>query len=114
MIDGIDIRSMDLSFLRSCITVIPKDPVIFTGTLRFNLDPEGRAGDSQINELIAAAKLDGLYRKLGEGLDSKLVGEAPKMTVGEQQIVCLCRAILKRNKIVILEGMPANMDELTE
>lgn len=57
MIDGHDISKLDLSYLRSRITVIPQDPTIFTGTLRFNLDPEGKATDDRIIDLLKLAQL---------------------------------------------------------
>jgi ATP-binding cassette subfamily C (CFTR/MRP) protein 1 len=55
IIDGMDIRRAELNYLRSRITVIPQDPTIFTGTLRFNLDPEGMATDDQIIDLLKLA-----------------------------------------------------------
>lgn len=55
MIDGINIQEIPLSELRKRITVIPQDPTMFTGTLRFNLDPEGVAPDAEIESLLLKA-----------------------------------------------------------
>ena len=60
LIDNIDIRSVNLNYLRSKITVIPQDPTMFTGTLRFNLDPESKVGDERIQQVLKAANLESL------------------------------------------------------
>lgn len=67
-IDGINIREVDLNYLRSRITVIPQDPTMFTGTLRFNLDPENQVSDERINQVLLSAQLDDLIRKDELGL----------------------------------------------
>ena len=67
-IDGVDIRSVELAYLRSCITVIPQDPTLFTGTLRFNIDPEDKVSDKKIFEITNEAQLDDLVSKSPLGL----------------------------------------------
>jgi ABC-type multidrug transport system fused ATPase/permease subunit len=67
-IDGIDIRQVDLNHLRSRVTVIPQDPTMFSGTLRFNLDPEGKASDQQILKILKDAQLEDLLKKEEKGL----------------------------------------------
>jgi len=114
LIDGIDIRTTDLAYLRSRITVIPQDPTIFTGTLRFNLDPEGRVGDDRIIELLKAAQLEDLLRKSENGLDTDLQEGGTNLSSGERQLLCICRAILRRSKVVILDEATANIDVVTE
>lgn len=67
-IDGINIRDVDLNYLRSRITVIPQDPTMFTGTLRFNLDPEGKQTDMRIFQVLQSAQLEDLLHKDPLGL----------------------------------------------
>ena len=69
LIDNVDIRSQNLDFLRSRITVIPQDPTMFTGTLRFNLDPMGLVSDQRIYEVLNQAQLDDLLQKDPLGLN---------------------------------------------
>ena len=68
LIDDMDIRGINLNYLRSRITVIPQDPTMFTGTLRFNLDPDSRVSDERICELLREAKLESLLEKDPLGL----------------------------------------------
>ena len=114
IIDGVDIRKTDLSYLRSRITVIPQDPTIFTGTLRFNLDPEGHATDERIVELLKAAQLQDLLAKSDLGLQQQLDEGGANLSSGERQLICICRAILRRSKVVILDEATANIDVVTE
>lgn len=63
LIDDVDIRNLNLDYLRSRITVIPQDPTMFTGTLRFNLDPEGKVADDRILDVMKAAQLEDMLNK---------------------------------------------------
>ena len=69
LIDNIDIRSVNLNYLRSQITVIPQDPTMFTGTLRFNLDPDSKISNERILEVLKEAKLENLVQKDPLGLE---------------------------------------------
>ena len=69
LIDNVDIRGVNLDYLRSQITVIPQDPTMFTGTLRFNLDPEHRASNDRILEVLKEAQIDSILQKDPLGLD---------------------------------------------
>lgn len=84
LIDGIDIRTMDLNYLRSKITVIPQDATIFTGTLRFNLDPEDKVSDERIIEILKAAKLEDLFTKNEKGLMQELEENGANLSSGER------------------------------
>jgi len=68
-IDGIDIAQIRLEDLRSKITFIPQDPTMFTGTLRFNLDPEGKVSDDEILDLMDKAQLKGMIESDGKGIN---------------------------------------------
>lgn len=69
LIDGVDIKDLPLKEVRSRITVIPQDPTMFTGTLRFNLDPENKVSDQRILELLKEAKLEDLVNKDEKGIN---------------------------------------------
>lgn len=112
IIDGLDISQMDLKDLRSRITVIPQDPTMFNGTLRYNLDPLGRATDEEVINILKAAKLHDLIKD--EGLALKISENGNNLSSGEKQLICICRAILRKSKVVILDEATSNIDIVTE
>eukprot|EP00347_Sterkiella_histriomuscorum_P019725 403340529 len=114
MIDGVDIKELELHELRKRITVIPQDPTMFTGTLRFNLDPENRTPDDRIIELLKEANLEDMINKDPKGIYQDIAENGSNLSSGEKQLLCICRAILRRSKIVILDEATANIDVVTE
>jgi ATP-binding cassette, subfamily C (CFTR/MRP), member 1 len=94
-IDGIDINTLGLADLRSQITIIPQEATLFNGTLRFNLDPEGRNEDEEIMRLLNKAGLTDLFLRDGNGLDLQIDSKGENLSSGEKQLICICRAILR-------------------
>ena len=114
LIDNIDIRSVNLNYLRSKITVIPQDPTMFTGSLRFNLDPESKVDDERILQVLRAANLESLIQKDPLGIDQEISDGGSNLSSGEKQLICICRAILRTSRVVILDEATANIDVVTE
>lgn len=87
---------------------------MFTGTLRFNLDPENSCSDDRILEVLKKATLDDLLRREDKGLLMELTENGQNLSSGERQLICICRAILRSSKVVILDEATANIDVVTE
>ncbi|XP_072380947.1 ATP-binding cassette subfamily C member 4-like [Diabrotica undecimpunctata] len=107
-IDGTEIKTLSLSFLRQHISIIPQDPIMFLGTIRSNIDPLEQFTDEDIWQTLHKVQLNNAVPHL-EAQVADL-----NFSTGQRQLICLARAIIKRNKIVVLDEATANMDPETE
>ncbi|CAF3400484.1 unnamed protein product [Rotaria sp. Silwood1] len=114
-IDDINIEDIGLDDLRSRIAIIPKDPVLFSGTIRSNLDPFNNYSDDDIWNALEQVQLKTLVNDIMlNGLDSIVNESGSNLSVGQKQLICLGRAILKQCKILIIDEATANVNNATD
>ncbi|XP_043712376.1 ABC transporter C family member 3-like [Telopea speciosissima] len=113
-IDGINISKIGLHDLRSRLSIIPQDPTMFEGTLRSNLDPLEEYTDEQIWEALDRCHLSEEVKKKEGKLDSLVTENGENWSMGQRQLVCLGRVLLKRSKVLVLDEATASVDTTTD
>lgn len=113
-IDGLNVRDLGLNDLRKKLTIIPQDPVIFSGTIRFNLDPFSEHTDAELWDALEKSHMKEFVSDFEGGLDAVVSEYGENMSAGQRQVICLTRALLRNSNILILDEASSSLDMETD
>lgn len=109
-LDGVDLLSLGLADVRGRIAAIPQDPVLFSASVRFNLDPYSRSSDAEVWEALEVVQLKTLVAEDALGLSARVTEDGGNWSVGQRQLLCVARALLRRPRVLVMDEATSSCD----